>query len=621
MPTASGAKRRFWIIEDMSPFGKRRKTASSRKMLDEGMMLEGFRRFDLYEDCKDAACQFSLKVTHYHCTRENCGYKFCGRTHMYKHAQHHDRVDNLVLDDFKRFKASLSCHFADCPFSGTSTHFHCLRCRFRCTDSTKVTAHRKHHGKQDVISAAGFCQFSSSADCAVPDCKYKLKCSHFHCTYPGCRHTVVGMSQMDSHKRKHEKQERGEPPAASPSPSPSPGGLDGALALGAEPGGSLLFLQSAAAGLGLALGDAGDPGPPDAAAAASGPKEGPPVAGPAGAAAQAAGESSQEDEEEELEMQEEAEDDEDEDDDEEHEGGAGPAAARGRPCPLCPPPAPQDPPQLNGLIGADLRHLRAAASLKSKVLAAGEAAAATAPAPGAPPATAAAGPGARPGASPARPPPARARTAPPGPAEAAARDPAAARNGLAEGAEPEDDDEQVRLLSSALSAGCSLRSPSGREAEPGEDRTIRYVRYESELQMPDIMRLITKDLSEPYSIYTYRYFIHNWPQLCFLAMVGEECVGAIVCKLDMHKKMFRRGYIAMLAVDSKYRRNGIGTNLVKKAIYAMVEGDCDEVVLETEITNKSALKLYENLGFVRDKRLFRYYLNGVDALRLKLWLR
>uniref|UniRef100_A0A3P9H640 N-alpha-acetyltransferase 30 n=1 Tax=Oryzias latipes TaxID=8090 RepID=A0A3P9H640_ORYLA len=157
---------------------------------------------------------------------------------------------------------------------------------------------------------------------------------------------------------------------------------------------------------------------------------------------------------------------------------------------------------------------------------------------------------------------------------------------------------------------------------PGPDsHGIRYVRYESELQMPWIMRLITKDLSEPYSIYTYRYFIHNWPQLCFLAMVEQECVGAIVCKLDMHKKMFRRGYIAMLAVDSKHRRKSIGTNLVKKAIYAMVEGDCDEVVLETEITNKSALKLYENLGFVRDKRLFRYYLNGVDALRLKLWLR
>ncbi|XP_066532574.1 N-alpha-acetyltransferase 30-like [Hoplias malabaricus] len=166
-----------------------------------------------------------------------------------------------------------------------------------------------------------------------------------------------------------------------------------------------------------------------------------------------------------------------------------------------------------------------------------------------------------------------------------------------------------------------LNSKHSHPRPAGRSQEITYVRYESELQMPGIMRLITKDLSEPYSIYTYRYFIHNWPQLCFLAMVEEECVGAIVCKLDMHKKMFRRGYIAMLAVDSKHRRKSIGTNLVKKAIYAMVEGDCDEVVLETEITNKSALKLYENLGFVRDKRLFRYYLNGVDALRLKLWLR
>ncbi|XP_041952954.1 zinc finger protein castor homolog 1 isoform X9 [Alosa sapidissima] len=240
IPTATGAKKRFWIIEDMSPYGKRRKTASSRKMLDEGMMLEGFRRYDLYEDCKDSGCQFSLKVTHYHCTRENCGYKFCGRTHMYKHAQHHDRVDNLVLDDFKRFKSSLSCHFPDCQFSGNSTHFHCLRCGFRCTDSTKVTAHRKHHGKQDVISAAGFCQFSSSVDCEVADCKYKLKCSHFHCTYPECKHTVVGMSQMDSHKRKHEKQERGELPTVTSSPSREAGHQAGGAVAGSGGMGGLV---------------------------------------------------------------------------------------------------------------------------------------------------------------------------------------------------------------------------------------------------------------------------------------------------------------------------------------------------------------------------------------------
>ena len=44
----------------------------------------------------------------------------------------------------------------------------------------------------------------------------------------------------------------------------------------------------------------------------------------------------------------------------------------------------------------------------------------------------------------------------------------------------------------------------------------------------------------------------------FKAMSGDKCVGAIVCKLDMHKKMVRRGYIAMLAIDSEYRRKKIG---------------------------------------------------------------
>ena len=161
-------------------------------------------------------------------------------------------------------------------------------------------------------------------------------------------------------------------------------------------------------------------------------------------------------------------------------------------------------------------------------------------------------------------------------------------------------------------------SPASWDSETG----ISFIQYQDETQMPLIMRLIQKDLSEPYSIYTYRYFIHNWPNLCFLAMTAEgECVGAIVCKLDLHKKVSRRGYIAMLAVDSSHRKKRIGSTLVKKAIEAMVEDEADEVVLETEITNKPALKLYENLGFVRDKRLFRYYLNGVDASRLKLWLR
>ena len=51
---------------------------------------------------------------------------------------------------------------------------------------------------------------------------------------------------------------------------------------------------------------------------------------------------------------------------------------------------------------------------------------------------------------------------------------------------------------------------------PTHQEEVEYIVYENELQMPCIMRLIQKDLSEPYSVYTYRYFIHNWPHLCFM---------------------------------------------------------------------------------------------------------
>ena len=59
--------------------------------------------------------------------------------------------------------------------------------------------------------------------------------------------------------------------------------------------------------------------------------------------------------------------------------------------------------------------------------------------------------------------------------------------------------------------------------------------------------------------------------------MNGECVGAIVCKLDYHKKVVKRGYIAMLAVDSGHRKRKIGSTLVKRAIDAMIAEDADEV--------------------------------------------
>jgi hypothetical protein len=53
-------------------------------------------------------------------------------------------------------------------------------------------------------------------------------------------------------------------------------------------------------------------------------------------------------------------------------------------------------------------------------------------------------------------------------------------------------------------------------ALPGE---LRYIQYEHALEeqyLPAIRTLISKDLSEPYSIYVYRYFLYQWAHLCFM---------------------------------------------------------------------------------------------------------
>lgn len=128
----------------------------------------------------------------------------------------------------------------------------------------------------------------------------------------------------------------------------------------------------------------------------------------------------------------------------------------------------------------------------------------------------------------------------------------------------------------------NLENNLNMQEEPQDD--IDIISYESELQMPEIMRLIQKDLSEPYSIYTYRYFIHNWPKLCFLAMHEGKCIGAIVCKLDMHRNVVKRGYIAMLAVDEKYRKRKIGSRLVRKAIQVIYYGLLTLIIITVIMT-------------------------------------
>lgn len=120
-------------------------------------------------------------------------------------------------------------------------------------------------------------------------------------------------------------------------------------------------------------------------------------------------------------------------------------------------------------------------------------------------------------------------------------------------------------------------------------------------------------------VFTYRYFLHRFPQLCILAVADDdEPIGCVVGKID--EDASKTGYIGMLAVSEAYRRKGIGKELVRQVLRRMKSMECVSVTLETEVTNATAQKLYQDcFGFIREELLVRYYLNWNDAYRLRLW--
>jgi len=119
---------------------------------------------------------------------------------------------------------------------------------------------------------------------------------------------------------------------------------------------------------------------------------------------------------------------------------------------------------------------------------------------------------------------------------------------------------------------CLSSLPCGDGQQP-----VQIRRYAGASELDVIMALMGAELSEPYSIFTFRHFLEGWPELCFVAYDGARLVGAIVNKAELRPRTGRRrGYVAMLAVEKAYRRHGLGRRLAATGLQAMCEV-CDEV--------------------------------------------
>jgi N-alpha-acetyltransferase 30 len=154
--------------------------------------------------------------------------------------------------------------------------------------------------------------------------------------------------------------------------------------------------------------------------------------------------------------------------------------------------------------------------------------------------------------------------------------------------------------------------------EPGLSQEVKLTAFSNEEELTWIAQVCRAELAEPYSVFTYYYFLKNWPELTVMAYVDNKPIGCIIGSID--KENPRKAYIAMLVVLKEYRRLKIGKQLFDDFV-TRVKDRVDKIVLETECINKAALSFYLRLGFIKTRKMSNYYLSGNDAYRLKLYLR
>ncbi len=74
---------------------------------------------------------------------------------------------------------------------------------------------------------------------------------------------------------------------------------------------------------------------------------------------------------------------------------------------------------------------------------------------------------------------------------------------------------------------------------------------------------------------------------------GKEVVAGYIC----FRILFEELYILKVAVHPKFRRNGIATALLARALHMGQKADAKKCILETDRANTPALALYKKLGF------------------------
>lgn len=93
------------------------------KIFKDEPIPKGYLKFRFNEDCNFPNCGYSNLQSHFHCCRVDCHYSFCDKTRFVQHTARHERLDKLMGDDFKQYRANMSCGHDDCVYKNNLGKF------------------------------------------------------------------------------------------------------------------------------------------------------------------------------------------------------------------------------------------------------------------------------------------------------------------------------------------------------------------------------------------------------------------------------------------------------------------------------------------------------------------
>ncbi|CAL5983410.1 N-alpha-acetyltransferase_30 [Hexamita inflata] len=154
-----------------------------------------------------------------------------------------------------------------------------------------------------------------------------------------------------------------------------------------------------------------------------------------------------------------------------------------------------------------------------------------------------------------------------------------------------------------------------------EYNSVQFRPFRNDRDLHAIRELFASQFSEPYQVWTYRFFAEQYPDLTFFAEKEGQIIGCCMCMLQNEHKNRIQGYIGMICVEDQYKRLKIGQHLADLAFEEFAKLNTDVVILETEDDNWRAIAFYERLGFYKSRHYYRYYLNGKGAYQMTKWMK